>query len=161
MDALASCVTGMRPADVDEAELVMLDQLTSSAFARELVGQAIRANFQAIPALSHHNKGPCATGAVRSAPHNLRLGDFMIKNVADITKFKAIKALGDSRKTLSDDNLSAAGALHPVPHNRRSSDFSIKPLADPRLHHRLSDYNSKHAASCPNVLGVQQRTPDR
>ena len=157
MDAPASCVTGMQSADVDEADLVMLDQLASSATARELVGQAIRAKFQAIPALSHHNKGPRATGAVRSAPHNLRLGDFIMKNIKALgDSRKAIKELGD--KTLPEDDLSASGAVQPDPENRRSSEFSI---ADSRLPRCLSDYNSKHAASCPNVLCVQQSTPER
>jgi len=59
-----------------------------------------------------------------------------------LTNYKAIRALGDSCKTLPvhhDDGPSAKGSVRPAANHRRVSDFSFKPPADSQHNRRVSE----------------------
>ncbi|KAJ1463983.1 hypothetical protein T484DRAFT_1758436, partial [Baffinella frigidus] len=140
VDALASCVKGMRSADIDEAERAMLDQLTQTLN-----------NYKAIRALGnstdtlhvHHKEDPSAAGAVSPVEHKHakscsnvlafkkvrqidELGALRARrNLTQATTPKdceAIRPLSDSSKSLRDhhdDDLSAARAVRHAAHSRR------------------------------------------
>jgi len=148
MDALASCVKGMRSADVDEEEQAMLDQLTQ-VLTKFKAAKALGDSTKSLP-----NNDLSAAGAVRPVPPNEAEQVMLDQLTSVITNYTALRALGDSTNTLPHDDRSTLQHEH----GTHSSDVSITPLADAHRHRR-SDFNSKLAASCPNLLRDHQQ-PD-